>query len=68
MEIIIVIFAIFIALLIYGIVQVCRTPKEETERRKPYKILIIISSAIAGFILVACIFLFFLLMLAVTHM
>ena len=68
MVVFIIIFCIIIACIVYGIVQMCRIPKEETERRKPYKILTIISSVIAGIIVFFVVALMFLAMMIVTHM
>lgn len=64
----VIILALIAILFAYGIVQFCRTPKEETETRKSYKMLIIITSVLLGIIVVGAISLSFLLILAVAHM
>ena len=62
------IIAVIVFFLVFGIVQLVRIPKEDVEKRKPYKAIIAITLVLLGIIVVGVICLSFLLILAVAHM
>ena len=68
MFVFILIIAIIVFFLVFGIVQLVRIPKEDVEKRKPYKAIIAITLILLGIIVVGVICLSFLLILAVAHM